>query len=298
MQTGGGYQYIAINGKKITGIARNGQVIYKYEEPIPTIKSFAKATVAEIKQYLDLHYQGKINLADYWKVGDTRKMLIKAMSSNTGGDETHVRQYMTMVIIGLNHDNLKTAINGKTKAAITLQCREVLGNGNNAEEGYIWGSETLTHDEDNYSNNPRRTWLNNTFFKALPNDIQPLIKTVIKKNLNGHYSWDTSGPDTEDKAFLTSYTEMFGNNSYNLYLDNKELNNNEGEQYPYYNSDERRQKIYNNNGSPADYPYKDKYLLRSPSTRGGDTWLTVGVHGEPSYCFYYGDNGIAPAFCL
>lgn len=259
--------------------------------PIPTV-SFSEATDEEIALMLEAHYNGEINIADYWKVGDTRVMHLNAMPSSTGADETHVAQDMTMVIIGIEHDDLKEPINDKTKAAITIQCKETLGNNGSSEWCYIWGASISTTSTDNYSNNPRRTWLNGTFVNSLPSVIQPLVKTVIKKNLANHTN-NTAGPDTEDKAFLTSYSEMFGSASYSYYLGSVVL---EGKQYAYYNSDSRRIKYLNNNGKASSIAYD--YWLRSPGSAGAKTWICVTGKGSAGHNVSTGTNELAPAFCL
>lgn len=259
---------------------------------IPPKVAFATATDDEIKNILDAHYKGLIDIADYWKVGDTRNMSLSAMASGTGANESHVAQTMPMVIIGIKHDNLKEAINGVNKSAITLQCKECLGNNGTAENGYIWGASTSTSDSDNYSNNPRRTWLNGTFINALPSAIKPLVKSVVKKNINNHSSSPSAGPNTEDKAFLTSYPEMFGSASYNYYKGSVAL---EGEQYPYYDSNTKRIKHINKNGSAGDTTY---YWLRSPSSAGGHLWIYVLSDGTADNDYSNYTYGLAPAFCL
>ena len=259
----------------------------------PTVTSFSDATDDQIAAILDAHYKGIIKISDYWHVGDTRKMHLSAMSSGTGANESHVAQDMTMVIIGIEHDNLKTPINGKTKAAVTLQCKEVLGNNGSAEYGYIWGSSTSTASDSNYSQNPRRTWLNGTFINSLPSGIKSLVKTVVKKNIANHSSSPGAGPDTEDKAFLTSYPEMFGSASYSYYKGSVAL---EGEQYAYYNSNARRIKYPNSNGLPGSSAYL--YWLRSPSSRDSSRWIRVYAGGSASNLASTDDGGLAPAFCL
>ncbi len=283
------------NGKKISKIYKDGDLIY-IAETKSKIKSFAEATDEEISQYLDMHYNGEINISDYWHVGDTRVMHLSAMASGEGG-EAHDAQDMTMVIIGLNHDNLKTQINGRTKAAITLQCKELLGTNRHYEYAYIWGSSTSTASDSNYSKNPRRTWLNGTFVNSLPSAIQPLVKIVIKKNINDHSSSPSAGPNTEDKAFLTSYPEMFGSASYSIYYKGSVAL--EGEQYPYYNSDAKRTKHWNNNGT-ASSSGAYHYWLRSPSSLQINSNYWMGVHSDGSayYTTSTDSLGLAPAFCL
>ncbi len=116
---GGGY----VDSNKIGGMAYNGEVIYRAKKPLKIVM-FADGTDEEIGAMLEAHYNGIINIGDYWKVGDTRAIHLNAMNATTGG-EAHAAQNITMVIIGIEHDNLVTPINGKTKAAITLQCKEV-----------------------------------------------------------------------------------------------------------------------------------------------------------------------------
>ncbi len=260
---------------------------------LPKKVSFADATDEELAEILDAHYKGLINIEDYWNVGDTRKMHLSAMSSGTGASESHVEQDMTMVIIGFNHDDLKEPINGINKSAITLQCKEVLGNNGSAEWVYIWGSSTSTVSDSNYSKNPRRTWLNDTFVNSLPSAIQPLVKTVIKKNINDHSSSPSAGPDTEDKAFLTSYPEMFGSASYSNYKGSVML---EGEQYPYYNSNAKRTKFWNKNGVASGN--NSYYWLRSPSSYNSYSWIDVHSDGSASNRNSNDSYGLAPAFCL
>ncbi len=239
---------------------------------------------------LEAHYNGKINISDYWHVGDTRIMHLNAMSKTTGASESHVAQDMTMVIIGIEHDNLKTPINGKTKAAITLQCREVLGNNGVIEFGGIAGAQNQS--TPNYQQNPRRTWLNETFVNSLPNIIKSLIKTIIKKNIANHNSNPGAGHDTEDKAFLTSYPEMVGAVSYEYYKGSVEL---EGNQYDYYKTTSNRIKRINNNGIGGN---STEYWLRSPGAGYSDYHLCIVKSGSVEFTTSNSMLSLAPAFCL
>lgn len=251
----------------------------------PTVTDFATITDEQLAEILDLHYKGVLDVADYWHVGDTRVMHLNAITATTGG-EAHVEQNMTMVIVAINHDNLKEQIGVREKAAITLQCRELLGNKGTAENGQNYDGT------GQWSANPRRTWLNNTFAGALPSGIQSLLKTVIKKNLANHTN-NTAGNDTEDKVFFPSYPEMFGSASYNYYKGSPAL---EGQQYPYYNSNAKRIKYNNNNGTSSGTA--NLYWLRSPSSYSSDDWIYVDSDGSAHNTSSGNSNGVAPAFCL
>ncbi len=251
----------------------------------PTAVDFATATDEQLATILNAHYQGLLDIADYWNVGDTRVMHLSAMAGGSGG-EAHVEQDMTMVIVAINHDDLKEQIGTRTKAAVTLQCREVLANKGTAENGQNYGGT------GQWSANPRRTWLNNTFAGALPSGIQSLLKTVIKKNLANHTN-NTAGTDTEDKVFFPSYPEMFGSASYSYYKGSQAL---EGQQYPYYNSNAKRIKYNNNNGTSSGTA--NLYWLRSPSSFSSDRWIRVYSDGSASDDYSSYTLGVAPAFCL
>ena len=266
------------------GLFYNGKIILR-SKPKFKIVDFATGTDEEIAAMLEAHYEGFINIEDYWNVGDTRVMHLSAMSGGSGG-ETHVAQNMRMVIVAINHDDLKEQVGTRTKAAITLQCLEVLGNNGTAENGQNYGGT------GQWSANPRRTWLNNTFVGALPSVIQPLVKTVIKKNLANHTN-NTAGTDTEDKAFLPSYPEMFGSASYSYYKGSPAL---EGQQYPYYNSNNRRIKYVNSNGTASGNT--SYYWLRSPSSSHFDDWMSVLKGGSANINNSTYAYGMAPAFCL
>lgn len=283
---------VVSNGIKVRGIVKNGEIIYR-AKPYKIV-DFATGTDEEIAAMLDAHYQGLLNIGDYWHVGDTRVMHLNAMPATPPyASESHVEQNMTMVIIGIEHDNLKEKIGIRTQAAITLQCREMLGNNGNAEGGYIFGSNKTTGKNTNYSTNPRRTWLNGTFINSLPTSIQPLVKTIIKKNLANHTD-STSGPNTEDKAFLTSSSEMFGSTSIGWYKGSEAR---EGKQYPYYNSNAKRTKYWNNNGIAGSLAYL--YWLRSPSYSDAEFWMIIYDDGSSTtLASYYSSTGFAPAFCL
>lgn len=286
---------LAINGTKPNGLVYNNQILYKGE----TIKivTFQDGTDEEIAAMLEAHYKGKINIGDYWKVGDTRIMHLNAMEATSPyADESHIAQDMVMVIIGIEHDTLKEQIGTRTKAAITLQCRETLGSNGSKEKGYYWGSSVKPSLNANYSQNPRRTWLNDTFINSMPTTFSSLIKTVIKKNLSDHGN-NPSLVEISDKAFLLSYPEVFGNTSYQYYKGSSTL---EGNQYSYYTTSSNRIKYVNNNGQKSNN--KDYWWLRSPHTvespTNGYCWILVNSDSNADYNLEGNSFSFSPAFCL
>lgn len=142
------------------------------------IVTFADGTDAEIAKMIEAHYAGKINISDYWAVGDKRTIHHNAMDA-TGVSESHKANDYAYVIIGIEHDDLVTAINGKTKAAITIQTERMLYLDTVTEYnssydtlhecGYINSSNT---NSGGWEGCARRTWCNNVYKKCLPTYIQ------------------------------------------------------------------------------------------------------------------------------
>ena len=250
---------------------------------VPTalkIVTFVDGTDEEIAAMLDAHYAGTINIADYWSVGDMRTIHLNAMSA-TGVNESHVAQDQQFVIIGIEHDDLKTPIKGHTKAAITIQPLRVLSNGTRGEEGYMNKTATTTGGWENCA---RRAWCNNVFVKALPSSVQNLIKTVSKLNYKVHNS--TNLTTTSDEAFLLSKTEIFG-------TQNNSVGNTEGVQYEYYKTSSNRIKYIGNATLQSLNTFWSERSLASSNS----FWL-VNKDGLVTYNFADNTYGLCPAFCL
>lgn len=268
--------------------------------PGPEIVPFATATDEQISALLDAHYNGKIDLSEIWNVGDTRVIHLDAMSAPVpGSNKAHVAQDMTFRIIGFNHDNLTTQIGNVTKAAVTIECKELLGNYGTLEGDYLSASSNGSAYENPvyFDNAYRRTWLNNNFISALPATFKTLVKEVVKRNLQGH-SNTTNYIETNDKAFFLSYPEMFSS-TYSYYRSGATLNDYEGTQYTYYSqndSNAERIKYVNNNGSASSAA--KNYWLRSPSSYGSRIWFHVDTDGSVNIGRYDYTRGVAPALAI
>nr|DAF75161.1 MAG TPA: hypothetical protein [Caudoviricetes sp.] len=199
------------------------------------IVAFATGTDEEIAKMIEAHYANKINISNYWAVGDTRSVNLAAIAA-TGIFEPHRAQTVQFVIGDFDHDDLATPINGHTKAAVTLLQKDCLMDANSAS-----GSHFVANSEDGHMNNissntggwgacPRREWCNNVYFAALPSIWQSIIKIVNKKTSNG-----PSIVTTADKIFLASEIEIFGSTHYSA--------SGEGSQYRYYATTANRYKM-------------------------------------------------------
>ena len=274
--------------------------VYNYDagnrllgEPEEDLKivAFADGTDAEIAKMIEAHYAGKINIGDYWAVGDKRTIHHNAMDA-TGVSESHKANDYAYVIIGIEHDDLVTAINGKTKAAITIQTERMLyldttteyNSSYNAshECGYINGSST---NSGGWESCARRTWCNNVYKKCLPAYIQNMMKQV--KKLASVGSRSSTIKVSNDYAFLLSEIEIFGSTTYSYA--------GEGKQYQYF-----KNAIANRYKKPRynDSHVSGHYWERSPYSGSENKFCQVNISGNSYYngASYY--LGVAPCLCI
>ena len=244
--------------------------------------TFADATDEEIAAMLEAHYNGTINIADYWSVGDMRTIHLDAMAA-TGVSESHVAQDQQFVIIGIEHDDLETPINNHTKAAITVQPLRMLSNGTTCETGYTNSSNT---NSGGWEGCARRTWCNSVFVNAFPLAIKNLIKTVSKLNYKAYNS--TNLTTTSDNAFLLSETEVFGSNT-------NSAGNTEGTQYEYFKTTSNRTKYQGNATLQGSAYYWNE---RSPFLRYSTCFCMVDSDGSSTGSYASYDHGLCPALCL
>lgn len=274
--------------------------VYNYDagnrllgEPKEDLKivTFADGTDAEIEKMIEAHYAGKINIGDYWAVGDKRTIHHNAMSA-TGVSESHKANDYVYVIIGIEHDDLVTAINGKTKAAITIQAERMLYLDTTTEYnssydashecGYINSSST---NSGGWEGCARRAWCNNVYKKCLPTYIQNMMKQV--KKLTSVGSRSSTIKASNDYAFLLSEIEIFGSTTYSYA--------GEGKQYQYF-----KNAIANRYKKPR---YNDSHVCghyweRSPYSGSENKFCHVNISGNSYYngVSYY--LGVAPCLCL
>lgn len=290
---GKGMEGSAFTNNSIEGIAVGNKTIFEADSF--KIVDFATGTDSQIIAMIKAHYNGDINISDHWKVGDTHLLHINEIASSTVGEEHHAAQDMTVIIVGIEHDDLATPINGKTKAAITVQCREILADNGTDESGYLWGKSYQSPSNDNWSQNPRREWFNTNFINALPAVVANEVKEVNKLSCSNHSG---SGPiTTQEKSFLLSVSELKGNSSIYTYPGNETK---EGKQYAYFKTHTDLVKHMNMNGEPKEAP--DWYWTRSVSSQvsssNGYCWFIIPNDGYPTYDKLTIKHGICPAFCL
>ena len=255
------------------------------------IVTFADGTDEEIAKMVQAHYNDKINISDYWAVGDTRSVSLSAMSA-TGVGESHRAQTVQFVIGDFEHDDLATAINGHTKAAITLLQKDCLmdaksaSNVNNGssdtEKGYMNSTNT---NAGGWKNCARRTWCNNVYFNAFPSAWQSMVKTVNKKTSVGNNS--SAIETVQDKIFLAAEIEIFGSTAHSFA--------GEGTQYTYYkNATANRYKMPKWDSSNI----SNRYWERSPWSGNTNNFCFVTANGNAYASNANAAYGVAPCLCI
>lgn len=281
----------ANNDITVTGDNVVNKTVISVELSLIKQVAFATGTDEEIAKMIQAHYANKINISDYWAVGDTRSVSLSAMAA-TGVGESHRAQTVQFVIGDFEHDDLTTPINGHTKAAVTLLQKDCLMDASNAsnpvngrdntENGYINRTNT---NSGGWKNCARRTWCNNVYFAALPSAWQNMVKEVNKITSAGNKS--TLITTTTDKIFLAAEIEIFGSTAYSVA--------GEGTQYQYYkNATANRYKMPKLSPSSVSHIYWE----RSPCLGYPTAFCNVGDNGNASLGGAIDANGVAPCLCI
>ena len=265
---------------------------------ITEVSPFATASEAELLTVLEAHYYDKINLANYWSVGDTRKISLSSMQApNPYSSQTWAAQDITVTILDFDHTDLATPINGHTKAAITLQTKEVLSGTAAGTAGVIHvnGDSSSDMSFTKWSNLYMRTYLNDKVWGAFPTNFKSMIKPS-KHYRHTNYN-DATSEIVTDNLFLPSYPEIFGTASYQYYTITSPT---EGYQFEYYTNNSNRIKYPNNNGAQGGSA--QIWWQGSPSSdyssSYGYGWCYVYTSGSANISLGRYALGLAPAFAM
>lgn len=264
---------------------------YNAELSFLKIVTFADGTDEEIAAMINAHYNNKINIQDYWAVGDVREIGLSAMSATYVG-ESHLSGTYKFAIADFDHDDLTTSINGHTKAAVTLtqvDCLMDIDNRNNpvygirnAENGYMNSTNT---NAGGWKECARRKWCNNIYYNAIIG-IKDIVKEVNKKASAG--SGSSTIVTTTDKVFLLSEIEIYGSIKYSVA--------GEGSQYQYY-----KNAVANRYKTPkwASDWVSNEWWQRSCYPGDESTYFCIVERsGQAATSYPYYNDGIAPCFCI
>lgn len=226
------------------------------------IVAWATGTDAEIAEMVAAADAGLINLADYWTIGQERKVNLSEMAA-TGVGESHAKQTVTMVLM---HEGGYKLANGKT-------CSFVVGQKNGlTETGY------MNSDNDNsgsWNGCARRNWCNSVYYNSFPAALKSIFKkfkTITAEVYNG-----TSLQTSEDMFALPAEREIFGEGygyAGNGYSNNTEAACKDLVQFEYYKTTTNRIKKAGDAGS-ADYWWE-----RSPDASHETSFCIVSSDGS------------------
>lgn len=200
------------------------------------IVTWKDGTDEEIVAMVKAHYDGKIDLYDYWEIGDYRIIPLAAMNG-VDSNESHVAQNIIMVL--MNKGGIKITETQKPCAFVVGQRNCLL------EKGCISSNNSSTML--NWSQTLRREWCNNEFRNAFPEALRSIF--LQYDNITQKYV-STSAVNyitTSDYFSLFSVGNIRGTSS-----------SDEGKKFEYYNTTVNLEKNQGNTGSSI------RYWLRTP----------------------------------
>lgn len=215
-----------------------------------TPPTWAGGTDAEIVEALQMHYNGEIDLTDYWSVGDERVVSME-FSNTSGVTSYHDAQDVTFVIMNVGG---KTLSDGVTECAFivgqkdSLDVTDAMCTSANASHGYGWKDTDI------------RTFCNGNYYNAIPSSLRSIFKehqNITAQSCSSQYTATST-----DYFALPALTEVTGGSTYVCSNEATALS-----QFDYYATSSNRIK-----------------------TRGGtaDTWWTRSVYYDSSYNYQQG----------
>ena len=252
----------------------------------PSLVTWAGGTDEEIVKMVQLADEGKINLSDYWAVGDIRTVQLSAMSA-TGVGESHAAQQVDLVLMHAGGYDLNAAVaSGRTKCSFVVGLKDSL-----AKSGYMNATDT---NAGSWEGSARRTWCNSVYKNAIPNTLQPIFKqfkTITAETYNG-----TTLKTSLDYFALPAAKEIFGGDtassagSATSYSNLTEFNS--LFQFDYYKTTSNRVKKLGKTGSA------NPWWERSPDYHNSRYFCRVGGDGGANSSSANYARGLAPFGCI
>ena len=214
--------YVNVGGdmREVSGafVNRNGspaKVFSKGPAPLDIV-TWGGGTDKQIARMLEGHYNGEINIHDYWNVGDERVVQLQASSGDSAA-RSLMEQNVTMVLMHSGGKTLTAPINGHSECAFIVGQKEVVKHertlndydfsmdwsGNDTSLGIAWNSCSM------------RTWCNTVYRNAIPTSLRLIFKEHINVSSTDSTSSGISKPYRSNDYFaLASEKEIYGSCSY------------------------------------------------------------------------------------
>lgn len=257
------------------GVHTDGYWYELYGSPVKIV-TWAGGTDEEIVAMIEAADAGKINLADYWTVGDERQVTLSAMSA-TGVGESHVAQTVTFVLMNAGGKTLANATpSGRTTCSFIVGMKNGL-----TEKGYMNASNT---NSGGWEACARRTWCNDVFRNAIPSTLRDIFKQHLNVTANGS---STTTATSTDYFALPAEKETFGSNTYAKSTAETSLT-----QFEYYKTEANRFKKQGDAGSAS------TWWERSPKSSLSSDFCTVDSNGSAYYLSASTTRLLAPFGCI
>lgn len=244
----------------------------------PKVPSWADATWEEITSALSAHDAGKINIYDYWKVGDTKTVPLAAMTASYV-DESHVAQDVELVLVDKNVVDLSSG----GKCHFVWHQKGTLANDTKCEYGYMKSTQS---NSGGWRGCARRSWCNNVYYNALPSGFQSIIKEASINSSKGDKL--TTFEITQDKIFLPAERNIFGTAATHSVAGEETV------QWEYYKTSSNRIKYIGKTETAV------SWWLRSPRKSSNADYCFAHANGLPSDSVASNKTtiGLAPCGCI
>lgn len=164
------------------------------------IVTFADGTNAELAAMITGHDEGKINIYDYWKVGDKRTINVSSFTTPDGVTHDAGTANVYIFDTGYGTNNIHYVISSLRtgfgfKAAM---------NTTDTNSG-AWGGSNL------------KSWLNTTLYNSIENGFKSLLCPFNVKTYYTANETVTSETTANNMIALPAWTEIWGTIDYNTY---------------------------------------------------------------------------------
>lgn len=246
--------------------------IYKNNSSVEIV-TWADGTEDQIQAMLDAAFAGKINLSDYWSVGDERVIHHSAMAA-TGVGKSHAEQDQTWVIMDTG-ENSGYVFEDDTPVHFVIGMKDCFN-----ETGYMNSTNTNAGSWDGCA---RRNWCNNVLPGSFPTKTRSFFKpfkTITAETYSG-----STLKTTVDNFALFAEKEILGTRTHSNTTEANAL-----KQIKYYEVTANR--IKNVNGAAA------IWWERSPYSDNSDYFCYVGSNGTAHANNASNTRGLAPFGCI
>lgn len=235
--------------------------------------SWANGTDTELAIMLRSHYQGLIDIHEYWAVGDERDVALTAI--NTLDSSTTDHDIQERYAAGLVVTFVLMDAQGYDSSAFIVGQKDIIPFPEQINIGHI-GMNCSNTNTGGWTECDRRRWLNSAYKNALPYEFRNLFKEFAAYNAvvgsNGidiAMSFETFSLPSETEVFGETHVSYMGRD-FNIH----ESTAYEGRQFEYYETASNRIKSERNSS------FKSTWSLRTHCFDDAISFKTVDGYGE------------------